>query len=131
MGLFNFLNKSKDAVSITNSEESGYSPWNENNENSNTDYSNAVFLWWLSFGAKPLYSESDSYPRYLSYELGISNPKKKHLEFLQEGYLVNADINDVLSTLKLDELKTILNKYNLPSKGKKAELVAKILSSIN
>lgn len=140
MGLFDFFKKKKpdedEIPHITVKFEepatpnNNYNPWDSKKGNSNKDYSNAVFLYWLSSGAKPLYTNMDDYPRYVSNELGICNPIKKHRELLNDGFLEPADKISILATLKVNELKAILESEGLPVKGKKADLIDRIAESV-
>lgn len=134
MGLIElFGKKQKELVKwkATVNSNSDYDPWDKRKGNSNTDFSNAVFLSMLSHRATAIHSNANSYPRYVSYELGISDPVKKHKELLKNGFLRKATVSETLDTFRVVELKTILESHGLPTKGKKADLIASILASCN
>lgn len=76
-------------------------------------------------------SENDAYPRYMFYELGISNAKMFHEKLFSEGYLDKAPIHEILKSFKITELKTILKENNLIQSGKKDELIRRILENIS
>ena len=132
MGLLDLFKKKTVSVTfetVANS-VSSYNPWDEKKNNSNSDYATANFLNMLSSQASPIKASADDYPRYLSYDLEISDPIKKHKELLKEGYLREASAAEVLNTFKVADLKSILDVNGLPAKGKKAELI-KVVESID
>lgn len=103
-----------------------YSPWGNNNDNS--EYSNALFLEWVK--NKPsILQNNDDYPRYMATDLGIKNPKAKHQQLISEGYLYY-DYISAINNLKVEQLKEILLQFNLPTQGKKAELIERIINNI-
>ena len=136
--MFNFLKKKKKEehvqeevkVSIQTYDANTYDPWDSSKGNSDTVFSNVIFLNMhskpASFPAKP-----DEYPRYVSYKLGIHDPVKKFNELLSSGLLELADKADVLNTYKMAELKELLQKNGLPTNGKKADLIERMMSSPN
>lgn len=93
------------------------------------DYSKAVFL--HVYGtAKPLKKNND-YQRYLVFECGITGPRKYHEALINEGYFQLALPNDILSSLKVSELKEICDSLGIKKNGKKSDLISRILDSCN
>ena len=137
MGLFDSFKKKqpapKAAVSFTATvmDNSTYDPWDKRQGNSDKDYSTAVFLSMLSSRAQTIGKDDDAYPRYVSYELGIHDPIKKHKELLKNGYLRPATNLEILETLKVADLKNILEGNGIQAKGKKAELISRISESVD
>lgn len=70
----------------------------------------------------------DEYPLYFERECHLTNPASLHYKLICDGYLVPSSISEMLFTLKVPELKMILNSYGLKTSGKKEELVSRILS---
>lgn len=134
MGLIElFGKKQKELVKwkATVNKGSDYDPWDKRKGNSNTDFSTAVFLSMRSHKATAIHDNANSYPRYVSYELSISDPVKKHKELLKNGFLRKATVSETLDTFRVVELKAILESHGLPAKGKRTDLIASILASCN
>lgn len=129
MGLFDIFKKKQPKITfetITN-EVSQYNPWDKANGNNANDYSTAVFLNLLSGHPRRYPLSPDDFPRYVSYDLGISDPIKFFQKLLKDGYLRKATSTETLATLKVDELKNILAKSGIEAKErKKADLISKI-----
>lgn len=135
MGLFDFLFKSKPKVSVSFQEtphtKANYDPWDKKKGNSNTDYSNAVFLNSLSYKPSMIPKSPDDCPRYFSYNLGIHDPIAKYKEFIKMGYFRDAEAAEILNTYKVPELKEILEKNGLSaSSRKKSDLIDRILECV-
>ena len=131
MGLFDAFKKKPVSFKTTVNSSSPYNPWDKTKGNSSKDYATAIFLNMLSFGANPINRKNDEYPRYVSYELKINDPIKKHKELLKDGYLRPATTAEILYTFKVSDLKVILESNGLPTKGKKEELLSQIVESVN
>lgn len=107
-----------------------YNPWdNIDVKIENVDYSNSIFLNFIN--NKSIGEINDSYPRWVSYELGITNPIEKHKELIELGYLQPMQKKDILQLLNTIELKQILNQYNLSNVGRKEKLLNLILENID
>ncbi|VYT62127.1 hypothetical protein [Clostridium tertium] len=89
------------------------------------DYAKAIFLYAMS-KPSPIKRNSD-YVKYFLYECGIREPAKYHKQMIDEGYLEASKIEAIVQALKVDTLKIILKKLNLPVSGKKAILVKRVL----
>lgn len=85
-----------------------------------------VFLNWVS-GKRIM--EKEEYPQYFYYDYGILNSKKLHEDMIEEGFLQEGDIKTVLFSKNVEELKKILEKYQLKKTGKKVELVDRIIQN--
>ncbi len=93
------------------------------------NYAQTIFLWYT--GRKPTaVLKRDQYPSYLFYDCKIQNASKYHKEMIQDGYLEPAPIADCLTTLKLPELKEILQNNGLNTTGKKADLITRIIDNV-
>lgn len=104
-----------------------HTPWKKG-RNSNSDYSNAIFLNWVSKKKKVPKTNAD-YPLYMAYELGIYDPIEKFAQMIQLQYILPASLSDSLRALKVSELKAILSKHGLPISGKKEDLINRIQNS--
>lgn len=85
----------------------------------------SLFLKWCKKHPRILCTEQ--YPSYMNYSWGIENPLQFHKQLIQEGYLVEMDLNQKLMALKVVDLRDILRSQNLPVSGKKQELIDRIL----
>ncbi len=65
------------------------------------------------------------------YECGIREPEKYHKQMIDEGFLEASTMEAMVQALKVDTLKIILKKLNLPVSGKKAVLVKRVLDADN
>lgn len=81
------------------------------------NYRKTIFLYAESKISK--IKKRNEYVGYLSYECGITNPDIYHKQLINDGYFERATTEQVLSKLKVSELKEILEKNNLTAKGKK------------
>lgn len=91
------------------------------------DYAKTLFLNAYQ-KASPVKSDSQ-YQRYLIYECGIKEPSKYHLRMIEEGYLEKSSLVEILRSLKVDELKTILDELGQKKVGKKEELIQRIVDN--
>ena len=91
------------------------------------DYNRAVFLNAYGHG-KPL-KKNEEYQRYFEFECEIANPRKYHKSLIKEGYLQPSTVKDIVSSLKVPELKMICDSLGIIKTGKKQELVDRIASS--
>lgn len=91
-------------------------------------YRKTIFLYAESINSK--IKKSKDYVGYLNYECGITNPDIYHRQLINEGYYELSSFSEKLEQLKLPELKAILQDNNLPTKGKKAELIKLIVEEI-
>ncbi len=98
-------------------------------QNSNTDYSNVCFLS-LFDKARPL-SDDDTFGSFVAYDLHIYDPIKKRNNLLKNGFLRLTTPTETLETYKVSELKEILKKNELPVSGKKADLISRVVLSVD
>lgn len=90
------------------------------------DYSKAVFL--SAYGnGKPL-RKNNEYSRYFEFECGITNPRKYHKDLIKTGYLQPSPTKDVISSLKVTELKEICDSLGISKSGKKLDLINRIIA---
>lgn len=143
MGIFKFFNKifsqkkesklpTKTIPKLNINTNSLNTELKSNNVNSNskeTSMAICVFLNWAKKGY-PVSYNIDFYPRYFKYSYGILNPTKFHKEMIQKGYLIKPTLFEILSLLKVTELKEILEKNKLSKSGKKSDLINRILNNI-
>lgn len=145
MGIFDFFKanpvkkNSSSTEFVTNGEcdtyygfygDTNHVTWQEKYTNSNTHFSNVVFLDWIN-RTKLLEDSFDSYSKFISYDLDIKNPVKKYKDFIKNGYLQKGSLETVLQIYKVTDLKKILRENNLKLSGKKTELISRILSEVN
>lgn len=91
------------------------------------DYAKTIFLY-VHRKAHAI-RQDNYYQQYLIYECGIRNPFAYHKQMLDEGYFENAPFSESLKSLKVVELKTILEKIGQKKAGKKEELIQRIVGS--
>ena len=140
MGLFDLFKRKRMAKSsqseVTVSFEMPKSPhnynypWDKRRPSSNSDYSNAHFLCYFK-KPRPMSNDPDQFARAVSYNLHIYDPIRRRNELLKKGFLRLSNPEEILSTYKVAELKEILEKHNLPTTGTKAELIPRIVTSID
>ena len=138
-----FVQSYSDTTPITRNEEHGqlfstpesFSIQHETTESLNVEQqeyypekiTKALFLNWIGKG-KTIGREM--YPQYFLYECGIKNCQEYHEKLLYEGYLTKPDVKDMLSYLKVVELKNILKGYGLSQSGNKRILIDRIIASV-
>ena len=89
----------------------------------------AITLLLNAYGnAKPL---PEHYPQFYSYECGLTNPALLHQQLIGENFFVPSSVSEKLSSLKVVELKQILQSRGLKVSGKKADLIDRILANID
>lgn len=139
MGLFDIFKKkaqsknhqtvSVNFTSVTPANKE-YNPWGKNGITINDNYAIAAFVRISQSGAK-VGRTNDDYARYFNYRFGICDPISYHKKVIAAGYLVEASTDTALRKLKVDQLKSILTNANLSSKGKKEELISRIMENID
>lgn len=134
MGLFSLFSRKEETLVEKKVSKDTSSSYSREEDSSSAgipvfqgDYAKTVFLWAVSKSG-PV-RERDGYPRYLTYECGIRNPRMYHEQMIREGYLVEDSIEDSFMSLKAVELKEIAVALGVPSNGKKADLVSRIIES--
>lgn len=132
MGLFDIFKKKAPSIAfeITEIAPPAYDPWKDTGLSRNDDCAIAAFVSMSKYGAK-VGDTNDSYPRYFSYEIHVYDPIKYHKQVIADGYLVEAQPNIALEKLKVAQLKEMLESANLPTKGKKNELVKQVIENID
>lgn len=73
----------------------------------------------------------DGYCWYFTSECHLSNPRKLHIELINDGYLGLPSAKEVLSKYKMPELKIIANSVGCRKGGKKSEIIERIISSMH
>lgn len=89
------------------------------------EYQKTIFLFTQNNRAL---RNKDDYPGYLLYQLQITNPRLYHENMINEGYFISAPANNTLNSLKVTDLKKILEDKQAKTTGKKAELIERIIS---
>lgn len=105
-----------------------FNPWG-NNAPFIEKYATAAMLYCC--GTSKVLDTFDSYPRYLNYTFGITDPIAYHKKLISEGYYTKASTEAILETFRVADLKEILVQNNLPSKGRRPALIEAILKNIN
>lgn len=88
-----------------------------------------LFLDWCNKTKSPI-KRSSEYPQWHTYKLKIS-PSSFHKQLIEDGFLTSCPPDIALNKLKVAELKEILNSHNIEVKGKKADLISAIISSVD
>lgn len=73
----------------------------------------------------------EHYPQFYSYECGLTNPSLLHQQLIDENFFVPSSVSEKLSSLKVVELKQILQSRGLKVSGKKSDLIDRILANID
>ena len=87
-----------------------------------------LLLEYCTYGKYP--KPSGGYPGLWWFEYGIRDVGHALESLEKRGFLRWAPLDQCLSSLKVDELKQILDKAGLPASGKKADLVKRISEEI-
>ena len=91
------------------------------------DYAKTIFL---SLFQKPFELNKDNnYARYLTYECGIPDVNKYHAELFRQEYIIQATLFECYSIYTVNELKPLIEEIGQSTKGKKEELINKILDN--
>lgn len=139
MGLFDLIKKictakkQEEKVSVTFSETiktPQYEPSKDNKVPLDNNYAIAAFIKISLKGAK-VGRNNDDYPRYFNYEYGVNEPIKYHRNVIEQGYLIRGGAEYALRHYKVEQLKEILNKNSLLSKGKKDDLIKRIIEEVD
>lgn len=88
-----------------------------------------IFLDWCN-KTKSSVKRNSEYPQWHTYKLKIS-PSNFHKQLIENDYLIQCTPDIALNKLKVAELKEILHSNNIEAKGKKADLVSAIISTID
>ena len=88
-----------------------------------------LLLYFCDGGSFPL-SPGGHYAGYWWFEFGIRDVGGALSSLFNRGFLRWAPKSKAIETLKADDLKTILRASNLPSSGKKANLIERIKSDV-
>ena len=120
--------KLKIEFTCTEYDPSEYKCWEEGGLNLYTEEGEYVFLQALSYKARPIASDPDEYPRYLSYRHYIKDPIQLHKDYVENGYLRKANSRELVSAMPYNDLRNILKSQGLSNKGKKFELVDRLFS---
>lgn len=134
MGLFDVFKKKKAEPQITwettIKTSENYDPWAKTSGTRNDNYAIAAFIR-ISEGGAKVGNTNDDYARYFNYEFHVYDPIKYHKKVISEGYLVDASPNIALKKLKVAELKVILSNAGFSDKGRKDDLIARIIDNID
>ena len=130
--VFELINKAQtDSTETSITNDASQNMQQSANTSRNDDYAIAAFIHYCEFSGQPLGKNKDSYPRYFAYEFHVNDPLKYHKKVIEEGYLEIAPLENLLNRMKVDELKQILLANKLSDKGKKSELIARILENVD
>lgn len=95
------------------------------------DHAIAAFIHYCEYGGKTIGKTNDEYPSYLTYRFHVNSPKTYHKKVVDAGYLEPAPAALSLQKLKVDQLKQILVANGLSEKGKKGDLVTRIVENVD
>lgn len=93
------------------------------------DYAKTVFL--NRYSKSSEVKDNSAYPQYFLYEFGIRDCKEFHTSLVEEGLLSIAPVSEQLKSLKVDELKIILQAIPENASGKKDVLLSRIAAHAN
>lgn len=86
-----------------------------------------LLLEYCSYGNYP--KPRSGYPGFWWFEYGIRDVGHVLAQLQKRGFIEWSPLQDSLTTLKVDEIKQILNSAGLDATGKKSELIKYILSA--
>lgn len=127
-----FKNKSSAPDNNISNNIKNYSDYLSTTDNSDIppfqgDYSKAVFL--NAYSKASHVMKKTDYQRYLLFECGIRDAAAFHMQLINEGYLVKANIKQILETYNLTELKNVLKEIGQPVSGKKEAIIKRIIDN--
>lgn len=91
------------------------------------EFHTAVFLDRYSTGT-PIMDDNE-YPRYFQYDFEIKSPSKFHKKLVRDGYYKDAELVDILRSLRIPELKDLLRELRLHVSGNKEDLINRLLAA--
>ncbi|MGN0680747.1 MAG: SAP domain-containing protein [Candidatus Fimisoma sp.] len=91
------------------------------------DYAKTIFLW--AHEKASAVHKDDEYARYFLYECGIRRASMYHRELISQGYFDPASTTDMLSSLRVADLKQALSELGQPVSGKKDALISRIIET--
>lgn len=94
------------------------------------DFAKCIFLYKYGYEYAMPILKNDEYPNYIYRSLGIKDAVTFHKKMIAEGYLIKGSIEQQLNSMKVDKLKIILTENNLVTKGKKVDLVNRIIEQL-
>ena len=94
------------------------------------DFSKCIFLYKYGYEYAMPILKNEEYPNYIYRSLGIKDAVTFHKKMITEGYLIKATIEQQLYSMKVDELKIILTENNIVTKGKKVDLINRIIEQL-
>lgn len=74
--------------------------------------------------------ENDNFPCYFSYECHISKPKQLLTSLINEGYISDASVREILFLYTVPNLKSLAERLGCKKTGTKQELINRILPNI-
>jgi hypothetical protein len=74
--------------------------------------------------------EGNYFPKFWYYEFGIENPQDTLNDLHTRGFIEVATPFESLDNLKLPELKSFLSAFQLPTSGKKADVINRIKEKV-
>lgn len=87
-----------------------------------------LLLEYCSYGKYP--KPSSGYPGFWWFEYGIRDVGHALESLEKRGFLEWCSMEQGLSSLKLDELKQLLEREGLPTSGKKTDLIKRIIATV-
>lgn len=127
MGLFDFFknnkqtNNNKQAIEVNNINVKTTVSTNTEHELT-LEEKKAMFLYSINYPMQVM--ENEDYARKYLYDFNITDCKKMHQELIKDGYLELANFDEVVDRYRVDEIKQLLSKYNIPfEKEKKDQLI--------
>lgn len=132
MGFFSKLFGKKDVLVdsvLLKQKNEGNFKASENHPTVNKEYALTIFLW-AHQKASPV-RRKEEYARYFAYDCGINDPEAYHHYLISKGYFEQASTEEMLSTLKVDDIKRMLKENGLSTTGKKADLINRATSEID
>ena len=94
----------------------------------NSELATTRILQRASYNGIVLSKNPEDFPRWFEYDFGIKNPYKKLCELRDKGYLKNSNPETALKKWKLPEIKSALEKQGLSTKGKKDDLIHRLVT---
>lgn len=95
----------------------------------NKDFIKVVLLERISRKSQIIPKDIGSYPYYLTESLGLVNPYFEYEKLINDGLIIQSPLSNSLLSLDKPTLVELCNELQMPAKGTKKDLVARIITS--
>lgn len=97
----------------------------------NEQYDEKVAIFLHKMKRAELKDSNDDYMSTLKFWYAIPYPHELHLLLIKEGFYIRSDLNNILNSKTISQLKDLAKELNINIKGKKSELVNQLENQMN